>query len=73
MQRVRSIYRWSDSIESAEEIRLSCKVARSALEAVFAHIKAGHSYELPEIIALDIVAGDPAYLAWLTRVSHKAD
>lgn len=65
LPRVQSIYRWQGAVESASEIPLLIKstVGRYAeLEAV---IRARHPYDVPEIIALPITQGLPAYLNWV--------
>lgn len=62
---VRSIYRWQGRIESAEERLLIIKSRVEDYPAVERRITALHSYELPEVIAVPIVNGLPAYLAWL--------
>ncbi|MGA8142384.1 MAG: divalent-cation tolerance protein CutA [Candidatus Acidiferrales bacterium] len=64
---VRSIYRWKNRIESAKEILLLVKTSRVKFPQVQSAIKRVHSYEVPEIIALPIVAGSRAYLAWLAE------
>lgn len=61
----RSIYRWQGEIESAEETPLLIKTTAECYAALEAAIRAGHPYELPEIIAVPIVRGLPEYLAWV--------
>ncbi|MFL6712535.1 MAG: divalent-cation tolerance protein CutA [Sulfurifustis sp.] len=60
-----SIYRWQGQIESAEERLLLIKTRVEDYAAVEKRIRAMHSYELPEVIAVPIVDGLPAYLSWL--------
>lgn len=62
---VRSIYRWRGKVESAEERLLIVKSRVEDYAAVERRITELHSYELPEVIAVPIVTGLPAYLAWL--------
>ena len=62
---VRSIYRWKNKIESAREYLLFIKTSRRRFEKLQATVKRLHSYEVPEIIALPVAKGSPAYLAWL--------
>jgi len=62
---VRSIYRWKGKVETAREILLLIKTTRRAFPAVARRIRALHSYEVPEIVALAIAAGSRDYLAWL--------
>jgi periplasmic divalent cation tolerance protein len=63
--RIRSVYRWKGEVETAREILLLVKTTRRAFAAVERRVRALHSYEVPEIIALRIVAGSRAYLQWL--------
>ena len=62
---VKSFYRWKGAIEQAAEWLLIIKTARGHFDAVSAALTSAHSYELPEILALPVVAGSPNYLAWL--------
>lgn len=60
-----SVYRWQEKVESASEIPLLIKTTRSAYPRVEALIRAQHPYELPEIIAVSVETGLPAYLQWV--------
>jgi periplasmic divalent cation tolerance protein len=63
--RVNSIFRWKGKIEDAEESLLVVKTRARLFPEVVSVVKGIHSYEVPEIIALPIVEGNPDYLAWL--------
>jgi periplasmic divalent cation tolerance protein len=65
MPRIQSTYRWKDAIERAEEWMLLVKTRRERFDAVAAAIHELHSYELPEVVMLDVLRGDPRYLAWI--------
>lgn len=60
-----SIYRWKGAVERDEERLLVIKTRRERLDALRAAIVSLHPYEVPEILALPVEAGSPAYLAWL--------
>ena len=62
---VRSLYRWKGKMEEGREILLVMKSSRARLPALEAEVKRLHSYEVPEFIALPIVAGSEKYLAWV--------
>ena len=62
---MRSIYRWKGQIEEAAEQLLVIKIQQARYPAVQDRIRALHPYELPEIIAVPIADGLPAYLTWL--------
>jgi periplasmic divalent cation tolerance protein len=63
---VRSMYRWKGRVESANEVLLLIKTSRKRFSAVSTLVKKLHSYEVPEIIALNIAEGSREYLDWIT-------
>jgi len=62
---VHSRFRWSGKIEKAEEYLILMKSRRDLFEKLSEAVKALHSYEVPEILALPVVEGSKAYLDWL--------
>ena len=62
-----SIYRWKGAIERSPECLLVIKSRRALFPRLRAEIEKLHSYEVPEIIALPIVDGAQAYLAWIDQ------
>ena len=68
---VRSIYRWQGKIEDESEVLMVIKSRRSLVDSLVARITALHSYSVPEVVALDIVGGNPSYLAWLVGATRK--
>jgi periplasmic divalent cation tolerance protein len=60
-----SIYRWKGKVESARERLLLIKTSQKHLAKLQAAVERLHSYDVPEFIALPILAGSRAYLAWL--------
>lgn len=65
LPRVQSIYRWQGVVESAAEIPLLIKATTRNYPALEARIKALHPYDVPEIIAVPVARGLPAYLNWV--------
>lgn len=61
----RSVYRWQGKIESAAEVPLLIKTSAARYPELEAAIQAHHPYELPEIVAVPISHGLPAYLDWV--------
>jgi periplasmic divalent cation tolerance protein len=61
----RSVYRWKNEIETANETLLLIKTAEAQLPALEIRLKALHSYETPEFLVLKVESGNPDYLAWL--------
>jgi periplasmic divalent cation tolerance protein len=62
---VQSHFHWSGKIERAEEYLVLMKSRKDLFEKLLEAAKALHSYEVPEILALRVVAGSKAYLDWL--------
>ena len=62
---VHSYYQWNGEFCSGSEHLLIAKTKRSMAETTIAAIKSLHSYDVPEIIAVPIVAGYAPYLAWV--------
>ncbi|HQS99402.1 MAG: divalent-cation tolerance protein CutA [Hydrogenophilales bacterium 16-64-46] len=67
----RSIYRWQDAVESAEESPLMIKTTVTHYTAVEKLIRDHHPYAVPEVIAIPITQGLPAYLDWLTQETES--
>ena len=65
LPRVQSVYRWQGAVESASEIPLLIKTTAANYPALEKAIAGLHPYEVPEIIALPITQGLPAYLNWV--------
>jgi periplasmic divalent cation tolerance protein len=61
----RSIYRWRGAIEDGAEVLLVIKSRRDLFDELRSEIEKLHSYETPEVLALEVTAVSPAYLAWL--------
>ena len=49
------------------EVLMVIKTRRPKVDALVARIKALHSYTVPEVVAMDVVAGNPDYLAWVAE------
>ena len=59
---IRSVYRWKGQIHEDPEVLLTAKTAGQMLDPLIQRVKQLHSYEVPEIIALPILAGAEDYL-----------
>jgi periplasmic divalent cation tolerance protein len=62
---VDSHFRWEGKLETGQEAMLIIKTQASLVDEVTSLIKTVHSYDVPEIIALPIIGGNPEYLAWI--------
>jgi len=61
----KSVYRWQNDIQQEEEHPMLIKTTADRYPALEAALRAAHPYELPEIIAVPIERGLPAYLDWI--------
>lgn len=68
---VQSVYRWNNAIEEAAEVMLMIKTTMTRYATLEQAIQALHPYELPEVIALPVSAGLPAYLGWIAQETRK--
>ena len=65
---VSSTFRWKEAIETSQEWLCLIKTTRDCFPAVERQIRALHSYDLPEIIAVPIIAGSNDYLTWIDQM-----
>lgn len=63
----RSIYRWQGRVEKAEEFLCIMKSSRVLYPELEKAIRDSHPYEVPEILAMEVAAGNPDYLIWLDQ------
>ncbi|HET7765923.1 MAG TPA: divalent-cation tolerance protein CutA [Burkholderiales bacterium] len=68
----RSVYRWQGKTEDTEEFPMLIKTTRERYPALESAIRAEHPYELPEIIAVPLAGGLPAYLEWVASETKPA-
>jgi periplasmic divalent cation tolerance protein len=62
---VESIYRWEGVVETAAEVLGVIKTTRAAYPALEAAVRTLHPYQVPEVVALPVMAGLAAYLQWV--------
>ena len=62
---IESVYRWQGRIERQREVLLLAKTTRAKFEDLEREVRAAHSYETPEIVAVPLAAGSIPYLQWL--------
>ena len=68
---VKSLFWWEGRIEEAAEVLLVIKTRLDQMEKLIEAVKQIHSYTVPEIIALPIVAGNKQYLEWINQTILK--
>ncbi len=62
-----SVYRWKGAVETASEVPVLIKTRAALFPEVEAFILGHHPYEVPEVIAVPVDGGSPAYLQWLAQ------
>ena len=70
---IRSRYRWEGEVKCDPEILLLVKTSTAAAEAAMNTIRENHGYDVPEIVAVPITDGLPAFLDWIGESTRPAD
>jgi periplasmic divalent cation tolerance protein len=68
----RSVYRWQGALQREQEHPVLIKTTRAAYAELESLVRAHHPYELPEIIAVPVELGLPAYLDWVEAQTEPA-
>jgi periplasmic divalent cation tolerance protein len=68
---IRSLYRWEGAVEDASEHLLLLKARAADVGVLETRVRALHSYEVPEVLALAVTAGAGPYLAWLAEATTR--
>jgi len=66
-----SVYRWQGKIERQSEVLLIAKTTRGKFDDLEREVRALHSYDTPEIVAVPIVTGSAPYLEWLSKAGSS--
>jgi periplasmic divalent cation tolerance protein len=66
---IKSCYVWEGKIVREAEILIQIKAKVEDYEALAACIRHVHTYDVPEIVRLDIAAGETSYLDWIAAVT----
>jgi len=67
IDKISSFFWWDAKIDRAEEVLLIIKSKKTKLNQIIKTVKSLHSYEVPEIIALPLIAGHRPYLEWINE------
>jgi periplasmic divalent cation tolerance protein len=70
---IRSVYRWGGVVHDEPEARVALHTRRSLVPEVVARTAALHPYDVPCVIALPLVGGDPDYLRWVVRETREPE
>jgi len=66
-----SVYRWRDAIETQDEALVVLKTTAARWPELAAALPGLHPYEVPELMAVPVVGGHPAYLEWVTETTAE--
>lgn len=69
---ITSVYWWEGKVQREQEWQIIFKTTAELYDALETHIKAEHTYDVPEVIAGPIVAGNPDYLRWLSEETRES-
>jgi periplasmic divalent cation tolerance protein len=64
---IQSVYHWQGAIQEDSEWMLVIKSTRPMFESLAAELRKIHSYQVPEVLAIPVIAGDQNYLDWMDR------
>lgn len=72
IERVRSIYPWHGDVYDTHEARVAVRTRIELVDAIIDRTRAEHPYEVPGIVALPIIAANPAYAQWIRDETASA-
>lgn len=72
LQNVHSLFWWQGKMDSAKEALLIIKTRKALINKLIKKVKALHSYQVPEIIALPIILGNKEYLRWIDESTRQS-
>ena len=64
---IRSVYRWDGEVRVDAEWQCVVKTSTIRVDDLVAHIKARHTYDLPEVVVTSVTGGNDDYLAWVSE------
>jgi periplasmic divalent cation tolerance protein len=68
---IRSIYRWEGAVQDDPEARVGLHTRTALVPELVERVKALHAYDVPCVIALPVVAGNPAYIEWVLAETRE--
>lgn len=70
---VTSVYRWQGTVETALEYQIVAKCRASQFTQASNCIQSLHPYDLPQVVAVPIVAGSVNYIKWMAEETQASD
>ena len=62
---MKSTFWWNGNIQKENEVMIIAKSTKALLDNIIAEVRSIHSYDVPEILAIPILGGNPDYLDWI--------
>ncbi|MBG0560919.1 divalent-cation tolerance protein CutA [Actinoplanes aureus] len=69
---IRSIYRWDGAIQDDPEARVALHTRVALVDRIVERANAEHPYDVPCVLALPVLAANPAYVAWVLEETAAA-
>jgi len=70
---IESIYRWEGKIEASTEVKVILKTVHKHFKNVVSYIQTHCTYDIPEILQVDITNGSPSYLSWVAKETTTSE
>ncbi|MDX8050369.1 divalent-cation tolerance protein CutA [Lentzea sp. BCCO 10_0798] len=64
---IRSVYRWDGEVRVDAEWQCVVKTSAIRVDELVEHIKANHTYDVPEVVITPVIGGNDDYLAWVSE------
>jgi periplasmic divalent cation tolerance protein len=68
---IRSIYRWDGEIQDEPEARVALHTRASLVDAIVERANRDHPYDVPCVLALPVLSGNPAYVEWVMKETRE--
>ena len=68
---IRSIYWWKAQLEESDEVLLLLKARKEDVAAAARRVRELHPYDVPEVVATEVVGGLEAYLEWVVAETER--
>lgn len=66
---VQSVYKWRGKVRQSEESLLVIKTTTKKVEALTKYVRENHTYDVPEVLTMNVSEGNPDYLDWMAEVT----
>lgn len=66
-----SVYWWDDAVQESAEVLILLKARKDDVAAIAERVQELHPYEVPEVIATDVIGGLASYLDWVSAETQR--